>query len=98
MIKTARDIIKRPVISEKSMAGIPSKRYTFRVDKSANKIAIAKAVEEIFNVKVAKVNTISVRGRAKRVGVHAGYQSDWKKAIVTLADSSKPIEFFESMV
>jgi len=98
MEKTAQDIIIRPVITEKSMAAIPNKRYTFRVAKEANKIEIAHAVETIFGVKVAKVNTLHVKGRSKRMGKFSGYTADWKKAIVTLKPESKSIEFFEGMV
>lgn len=98
MIKTAQDIIVAPVITEASMAAIAEKKYTFRVMKKVNKQEIAKAVEELFGVKVAKVNTISVRGRSKRMGLHSGKTADWKKAIVTLKADSKGIEFFESML
>ena len=98
MATTAYDIIKRPIITEQSMAETEAKKYTFEVAKSANKIEIAKAVEEIFGVKVAKVNTISVRGRYRRQGMHAGYTAASKKAIVTLTKDSKEIEFFNSMV
>ena len=94
----AQDIILAPVITEQSMAETEAKKYTFEVAKSANKIEIAKAVEEIFGVKVAKVNTISVRGRFRRQGAHAGYTASSKKAIVTLTKDSKGIDFFESMV
>lgn len=97
MEKTAQDIIIRPVITEKSMMGISNKRYTFRVAMDANKIEIAQAVEKLFGVKVAKVNTLHVKGRAKRVGRNSGYTSNWKKAIVTLKPESKNIEFFEGM-
>ena len=96
-MKAAQDIILRPVITEKSMQGVQSKRYTFRVADDATKIEIAKAAEELFGVKVDKVNTMHVRGRFKRVGRHSGYTSDWKKAIVTLKEDSKAIEFFEGM-
>ena len=96
---TARDIIIRPVITEKSMTGVASgNKYKFKVPKKATKIDIAKAVEEIFNVKVAKVNTVSVRGRLRRQGRSQGYTPSWKKAYVTLAEGSKPIEFFEGMM
>ena len=95
---TAQDIVIKPIITEKSMEGLQDSKYTFRVAKSANKIEIAKAVEELFDVKVAKVNTVSVRGRAKRMGMHRGYTPDWKKAIVTLAEGSKTIEFFDGMM
>ena len=98
MMKTAQDIIIAPVITEASMAAIAQKKYTFRVMKKVNKQEIAAAVEELFGVKVAKVNTINVRGRAKRMGLHSGKTADWKKAIVTLKADSKGIEFFESML
>ena len=98
MMKTAQDIIIAPVITEASMAAIAQKKYTFRVMKKVNKQEIAAAVEELFDVKVAKVNTINVRGRSKRMGLHSGKTADWKKAIVTLKADSKGIEFFESML
>ena len=92
---TAYDIIKRPIITEQSMEQTEMKRYTFEVDKRANKIEIAKAVEEIFGVKVAKVNTL----KEKRMGARpAGRRPGWKKAMVTLTADSKSIEFFEGMV
>ena len=94
----ARDIILAPVITEKSSAALSDKKYTFRVADGANKIEIAKAVEELFGVKVKKVNTMNVPGQFRRQGMHGGYQPDWKKAIVTLKDDSKGIEFFESMM
>ena len=95
----AQDIIIRPVVTEKSMAGIAEKKYTFEVAKSAGKIEIAKAVEELFKVEVAKVNTVSVRGRFRRQGRNnGGYTKSWKKAVVTLKSDSKPIEFFEGMM
>ena len=94
----AQDIVIRPVITEKSMAGMGMKKYTFEVAPKASKIEIARAVEELFGVKVAKVNTISVRGRYRRQGMHAGYTAKSKKAIVTLTADSKEIEFFNSMV
>ena len=93
----ARDIILAPVITEKAMTMLPEKKYTFRVAKGANKIEIAKAVEEIFGVQVAKVNTISMKGHLRRMGRNEGYTSDWKKAIVTLKPDSKTIEFFDGM-
>ena len=98
MMKTAQDIIIKPIITEKSMEGIADKRYTFKVAQSSNKIEIAKAVEELFGVKVKKVNTMNVKGRLKRQGRTEGYTPDWKKAIVTLTEDSKTIEFFEGMV
>ena len=97
-MKEAQDIILAPVITEKSMYGVAEKKYTFKVANDANKIEIAHAVEELFDVKVAKVNTVSVRGRFKRMGRNEGYRPDWKKAIVTLTENSKTIEFFEGMV
>ena len=90
---TAYDIIKRPIITEQSMADTEMKRYTFEVAK------IAKAVEEIFGVKVAKVNTLNMQGKMKRMGARpAGRRPSWKKAMVTLTADSKTIEFFEGMV
>lgn len=98
-MKAPQDIIIKPIITEKSMAGIAQKKYTFKVATDANKIEIAKAVEQLFpGTKVAKVNTMNCAGKAKRVGMNQGYRSDWKKAIVTLAADSKAIEFFESMM
>ena len=98
-MKTSYDIIIRPVITEDSMARIAAeKKYTFEVADGATKVDIKKAVEEIFKVEVAKVNTISVNGKDKRVGYHVGKTSDWKKAIVTLKPASKTIEFFDSMM
>ena len=94
----AHDIIIRPVITEKSMLGIADKKYTFEVAKTATKIDIANAVEEAFKVKVAKVNTVSVRGRLKRQGRTQGYTKSWKKAVVTLTEDSKSIECFEGMM
>jgi len=94
----AQDIIVRPIITEKTMLGATDKKYTFEVAKKANKIEIAKAVEEIFGVKVAKVNTVSVRGKLRRQGRYQGYTRSWKKAYVTLTQDSKEIEFFEGMM
>ena len=93
----ARDIIIAPVITEKSVSVLGDKKYTFRVADGANKIEIAKACEEIFGVKVAKVNTISMKGKKRRMGRFEGYTSDWKKAVVTLTEDSKTIEFFDGM-
>ena len=78
------DIIIRPVITEKSNDGLQTGKYTFEVNKKATKVDIAKAVEKLFEVKVLKVNTISVKGKEKRVGKYVGKTSDWKKAIVTI--------------
>ncbi len=99
MEKTAQDIIIKPIITEHSMDCLQNGKYTFKVAKTANKVEIAKAVEKLFKgVKVAKVNTVSVRGRKKRMGRSEGYTSDWKKAIITLAEGSKTIEFFDGMI
>ncbi|MCR5353457.1 MAG: 50S ribosomal protein L23 [Clostridiales bacterium] len=97
-MKTAHDVIIRPIITEASMSRLADKKYTFEVASDANKIEIKKAVEEIFKVKVDKVNTISVKSKEKRVGYHLGKTSEWKKAIVTLKPDSKTIEFFDSMM
>ena len=94
----SQDIIVRPIITEKSMMGIAEKKYTFEVAKSATKIDIARAVEELFKVKVASVNTVHVRGRMRRQGRFEGYTRSWKKAYVTLTADSKTIEFFEGMM
>lgn len=96
-MKAAQDIILAPVITENSMAGIADKKYTFKVAKDSTKVEIAQAVETLFGVKVDKVNTINVRGRWRRQGMHAGYTAATKKAIVTLSKDSKEIEFFSSM-
>ena len=97
-MKTAQDIILAPIITEKSMSGIADKKYTFKVAKDANKIEIAEAVAELFKVEVAKVNTINVRGKQKRMGRYSGYTASWKKAIVTLTADSKTIEFFDGLM
>ena len=98
-MKAAQDIIIKPIITEESMTGIMMKKYTFKVAKDAGKIEIKKAVEEIFGVKVASVNTLSVPGKQKRMGAgRPGMTRSWKKAYVQLAADSKTIEFFEGMV
>ncbi|MDF1493575.1 50S ribosomal protein L23 [Caproiciproducens sp. CPB-2] len=94
----AQDIIIRPIITEKSMAGIGMKKYAFEVAKDATKIDIARAVETLFGVKVGKVNTLHVRGQLRRQGKNEGYTPSWKKAYVTLTADSKTIEFFEGMM
>ncbi len=94
---SAQDIILKPLLSEKSYDGIANKRYTFIVAKKANKTEIKLAVESLFDVKVDKVNTSNVRGKMKRMGKTQGMTPSYKKAIVTLKDSSKGIEFFESL-
>lgn len=94
----AQDIVIRPIITEKSMAGIGMQKYTFEVAKDATKIDIARAVESLFGVKVRKVNTLHVRGHLRRQGRNEGYTPSWKKAVVTLTEDSKTIEFFEGMM
>lgn len=96
-MKTIYDIIKRPVITEASMDMTADKRYVFEVMKDATKPQIADAVEKMFKVKVASVNTISMKKKPKRLGVHEGYTSEWKKAIVQLTEDSDTIEFFDGM-
>lgn len=98
MSKLAQDIILRPIITENSMDGIADRKYTFEVAKDANKIEIAKAIEELFEVKVAKVNTINVDGKLRRYGRFEGFTASKKKAIVTLTEDSKTIEFFDGMM
>ena len=98
MSKSAHDIILKPIITEESMMGSQFKKYTFKVLKTANKVEIAKAVEEVFNVKVAKVNTMNCKGHLRRYGRYEGYTPSWKKAIVTLAEDSDTIEFFDGLL
>ena len=97
MSKLAQDIILKPVVTEESMMGTAMKKYTFVVAKDANKIEIAKAVEKLFGVEVESVNTMNVRGHMRRYGRYEGYKPSWKKAIVTLTEDSKTIEFFDGM-
>ena len=98
-MKNIYDIIRRPVITEQSMADVADKKYVFMVDINANKTEIKAAVELAFGVKVAKVNTIRMQGKVKRMGAQpAGKRADYKKAVVTLTADSKTIEFFEGMV
>ena len=93
------DIIKRPVITEQSMENVADKKYVFMVDINSNKTEIKSAVEEIFGVKVAKINTVRMQGKVKRTGAYpAGRRAAYKKAVVTLTADSKTIEFFEGMV
>ena len=97
-MRNLSDIILKPVITEKAMDMISAKRYVFKVAKDANKPEIAAAVEAMFDgVKVADVNVITMKKKPKRLGVHAGYTGEWKKAIVTLTEDSKAIAFFESL-
>ena len=96
-MKFAQDIILKPVISEKSMDMTSEKKYTFKVAKDATKPEIAKAVEELFGVKVSDVNTITMKRKPKRVRYTPGYTAEWKKAVVKLTADSKTIEFFDGM-
>ena len=106
-MKAPQDIILKPVITERTTDVLPTGKYTFKVATDANKIEIADAVEKLFNVEVTKVNTVSVRGRQKRVGRYVGKTASWKKAVVTVnqepeADAqgkkrNGSIEFFDGM-
>ena len=96
-MKMVQDIIIKPIITEASMDKLAEKNYTFKVASDATKPEIANAVEVMFGVKVASVNTISMKKKPKRLGVHFGYTSDWKKAVVTLTADSKTIEFFDGL-
>lgn len=96
-MRDPHDIIIRPIVTEASMNAMADKKYTFVVDKKSNKTEIKNAVEKIFGVKVASVNTMNMLGKNKRMGVHVGKKADWKKAIVTLTEESKTIEFFEGI-
>lgn len=94
-MKDPRDIIKRPVITERSADLMAEKKYTFEVSKKANKTEIKEAIETIFGVKVQNVNTINLKGKFKRMGRYGGYRADRKKAIVQLTPDSQDLEFFE---
>ncbi len=96
-MRNLSDVILKPIITEKAMDMISGKRYVFKVVKDANKAEIAKAVEAMFDVKVAEVNTIIMKKKPKRLGAHMGYTGEWKKAIVTLTEDSKTIAFFDSL-
>ena len=98
MSKAPQDIIIKPIITEKSSYDAAEGKYTFQVARTATKTDVRKAVEQLFGVEVAKVNTMNCNGRDKRVGRYVGKTPDWKKAIVTLTEDSKAIEFFEGMV
>lgn len=95
MASDLRDIIKRPVITERSADLMADKKYTFEVDPKANKTEIKQAVEEVFGVRVKKVNTMNVKGKFKRMGQFGGYRPKRKKAIVQLSEDSKDLDFFE---
>lgn len=96
-MKNPRDIIKRPIITEQTSELMAEKRYVFEVDLRANKTHIKQAIEQIFNVKVAFVNTMRMPAKPKRYGRHSGYTSEWKKAIVQLTAESNELEFFETV-
>ena len=96
-MRMVEDIIIKPIITEASMDMLEAKKYVFKVQKTATKADVAAAVEAMFKVKVDSVNTLNMKKKPKRMGVHAGYTSDWKKAIVTLTAESKTIEFFDGM-
>ena len=98
MKRTAHDIILKPVITEESMMGTAFKKYTFKVAKDANKAEIKAAVEEVFGVKVQKVNTLNCKGHLRRYGRYEGYTPAWKKAIVTLTEDSDTIDFFDGLL
>ena len=91
------DLIRRPIVTESSMDLMADKKYVFEVDKRANKTEIKNAVEQVFGVKVKSVNTMNMLGKMKRQGAHMGRRPSWKKAIVTLTEDSKTIQFFEGM-
>lgn len=96
-MRDPHDIIIKPIVTENSMDLMADKKYTFVVDKKSNKTEIKNAVEQVFGVKVEKVNTMNMLGKKKRMGVHVGKRADWKKAIVTLTEGSKTIEFFDGI-
>jgi large subunit ribosomal protein L23 len=96
-MRDPHDIIIRPIVTENSMDLMADKKYTFVVDKRSNKTEIKNAVEQVFGVKVEKVNTMNMLGKKKRMGVHVGKKADWKKAIITLTEGSKTIEFFDGI-
>lgn len=97
-MKSPYDVLLAPIVTEQSMDQMQENRYAFRVDPKANKAEIRTAVEAAFEgVKVARVNTMNMRGKSTRVGAKMGKKPDWKKAIVTLAADSKTIEFFEGL-
>jgi large subunit ribosomal protein L23 len=97
-MRNPRDLIKRPVITERTSDFMEQRKYVFEVDLRANKTEIKQAIEQIFKVKVTNVNTLRMPAKPKRYGKHSGYTSEWKKAIVQLSADSKPLEYFESSV
>lgn len=95
-MRSVYDVLIRPIVSEKSMAAMGNRKYTFAVDVHADKTEIKEAVEKVFGVKVQDVRTMNILGKEKRVGVHVGKRPDWKKAIVTLTSDSKTIDLFQA--
>jgi large subunit ribosomal protein L23 len=93
-MKDVRDVILRPIITERSTEMMEYNKYVFEVSPKTNKTEIKQAIEKIFDVKVESVNTMNVKGKPKRMGRYVGKRKDWKKAIVKLTADSKPIEFF----
>ncbi|NBG89013.1 50S ribosomal protein L23 [Isachenkonia alkalipeptolytica] len=96
-MRNPHDIIIKPLVTEQSMDGMAERKYSFKVARNANKTEIKKAIEKIFDVKVEKTNTLNMTGKVKRMGRNEGKRADWKKAIITLSEDSKEIEFFEGM-
>ncbi|MCZ8523770.1 MULTISPECIES: 50S ribosomal protein L23 [Paenibacillus] len=96
-MKNPRDIIKRPIITERTSEMMAEKKYVFEVDIRSNKTEVKQAIEQIFKVKVSNVNTLRMPAKPKRYGRYSGYTSEWKKAIVTLSAESKELEFFETV-
>ena len=94
-MKEPQDVVIRPLVTEKSTRLMEEGKYSFVVSRDANKIDIKRAVEKLFDVKVEAVNTMRIKGKPRRVGIHRGYRPSWKKAIVTLKEGSKGIELFE---
>ena len=96
-MKTARDVILRPIITERTTDLMAENKYVFEVAPKSNKTEVKQAIEAIFDVKVESVNTMNVKGKPKRMGRYVGKRKDWKKAIVKLTADSKPLEFFEGV-
>lgn len=96
-MKNPRDIIKRPIVTERTSVMMEEKKYVFEVEMKSNKTEIKQAIEQIFGVKVAAVNIIRMPAKPKRYGRYSGYTSEWKKAIVKLTENSKDLEIFESV-
>lgn len=97
MKKSAHDVIYKPLVTEATMRGVQERKYSFKVSVDANKIEIKKALKELFDVDIKKVNTMNCRGRKVRYRYSRGKKPDWKKAIVTLTENSKTIEFYDNM-